>query len=318
MPPTDGYVKRLPRLENAVHKRHPAKLVQPFLRITAVLLLASSPAIPRRGAGRRTTAAIPPLHNPDVDQARIAHVHAVLAAARPHPRRLARRVEPHVLAAHDLHQEVVVGVRVQRRDGPGGAEPGVDEWGNDIMRVGANSAILFGPDGECVGRYRKTNLFETDTTWAKPGTGFVTFHLPPPLNSVSLGICKDINTQKPFDWRSVKGPYELASHCVAENSNLLILLNAWLESPEDIGEDHAWTTLNFWAGRLRPLWEQRKGTSANDHRETNVVICNRTGHENGKKFCGSSCSFQMNNSFGKPRLRHVMGKDEEGISVWTV
>jgi protein N-terminal amidase len=48
-------------------------------------------------------------------------------------------------------------------------EPGVDEWGNDITRVGANSAILFGPDGGCVGKYRKTNLFETDTTWAKSG-----------------------------------------------------------------------------------------------------------------------------------------------------
>ena len=48
-------------------------------------------------------------------------------------------------------------------------EPGIDEWGNTITRVGANSAILVGPDGGCVGRYRKTNLFETDTTWAKPG-----------------------------------------------------------------------------------------------------------------------------------------------------
>ena len=48
-------------------------------------------------------------------------------------------------------------------------EPGVDEWGNAITRVGANSAIIFGPDGGCVGKYRKTNLWETDTTWAKPG-----------------------------------------------------------------------------------------------------------------------------------------------------
>ena len=48
-------------------------------------------------------------------------------------------------------------------------EPGVDEWGNNITRVGANSAIIFGPGGECAGRYRKSNLFETDTTWAKPG-----------------------------------------------------------------------------------------------------------------------------------------------------
>lgn len=36
--------------------------------------------------------------------------------------------------------------------------------------VGANSAVLYGPDGAFVGNYRKTNPFETDKTWAKPGT----------------------------------------------------------------------------------------------------------------------------------------------------
>ena len=92
----------------------------------------------------------------------------------------------------------------------------------------------------------------------------------------------DLNVQKPFRWESIEGPYEIASYCVAENSNLLIVLNAWLESPEDIGEDHAWTTLNFWAGRLRPLWEQQNGVSANDQHEMNVIVCNRTGNENGE------------------------------------
>ena len=142
--------------------------------------------------------------------------------------------------------------------------------------------------------------------------------------------------QGPSEWNSIEPPYELASYCVAENSNLLILLNAWLESPEDIGKDYAWGTVNFWAARLRPLWEKRGGSSADDRRGMNVVICNRTGEENGGsfgsalcggtgvmrylgiKFCGSSCSFQMNNSFGKPRMKHLMGKDEEGISVWAV
>lgn len=36
--------------------------------------------------------------------------------------------------------------------------------------VGANSAVLYGPDGTLLGNYRKTNPFETDMTWAKPGT----------------------------------------------------------------------------------------------------------------------------------------------------
>jgi protein N-terminal amidase len=37
------------------------------------------------------------------------------------------------------------------------------------IQVGANSLALYGPTGEWVGGYRKTNLFETDMTWAKPG-----------------------------------------------------------------------------------------------------------------------------------------------------
>lgn len=219
------------------------------------------------------------------------------------------------LAAH-LQCHVVAGYPERLRDDE--MEPGVDEWGNNIMRVGANSAVLFGPNGECVGRYRKTNLYETDTTWAKPGTGFVTFSLPPPLNSVSLGICMDLNVQKPLDWETIEGPCEIASYCVAEKSNILLLLNAWLESPEDSGDSHAWTTMNFWAHRLRPLWEPQEGVSTNDRREINVVICNRTGNENGKKFCGSSCSFKMQNFLGRPKLTHSMGKDDEGVGLWTM
>jgi len=146
----------------------------------------------------------------------------------------------------------------------------------------------------------------------------------------------DLNVQRPLEWKSIEGPYEIASHCIAENSNLLILLDAWLESPEDIGEDYAWTTMNFWALRLVPLWEQREGVSATEQREMNVVVCNRTGNESGecsasslcggtrvmqypgRTFCGSSCSFQMNNFSGKPRLKHSMRRDEEGVGLWAV
>ncbi len=38
-----------------------------------------------------------------------------------------------------------------------------------VDQVGANSAVVYGPDGELVANYRKTNLYETDMTWAKPG-----------------------------------------------------------------------------------------------------------------------------------------------------
>ena len=35
--------------------------------------------------------------------------------------------------------------------------------------VGANSAIICDRDGNCIGNYRKVNMWETDKTWAKPG-----------------------------------------------------------------------------------------------------------------------------------------------------
>ena len=41
--------------------------------------------------------------------------------------------------------------------------------GLEVERIGANSAVLYGPDGQWVGGYRKTNLFKTDLTWAKAG-----------------------------------------------------------------------------------------------------------------------------------------------------
>lgn len=52
---------------------------------------------------------------------------------------------------------------------PNEVERGRDYNGNEIQRVGANSAVLYGPEGDWIGGYRKTNLYETDMTWAKPG-----------------------------------------------------------------------------------------------------------------------------------------------------
>jgi hypothetical protein len=54
-------------------------------------------------------------------------------------------------------------------------------------QVGANSAAFYGPDGEWVGGYRKTNLYKTDLTWAKPGTWGALF-LITPLNSFKAPV----------------------------------------------------------------------------------------------------------------------------------
>ncbi|KAG6831030.1 hypothetical protein H0H87_006519 [Tephrocybe sp. NHM501043] len=287
--------------------------------------------------------------------------------------------------------------------------------------VGANSAIIYSPEGEWIGGYRKTNLFKTDETWAKAGTGFKSFSLPlsptpldsieaarPPLN-MTIGICMDLNPQPPNNWKSVDGPFEIAEHCIENRSRLLVMLNAWLFSnlnengetttvsaggggsdteeldeaktegndamdeekelgrvaEEDEGtidpdeDEPDWYTLRYWTARLEPLWRRdlrRRGSNetimsnssnVSDRgsdkpkgeeqgvveaveeeeeeeeedkapHETIVVVCNRSGKENGETFAGSSAIFSMRSGSGRPRLLDMMGKDEEGVRVWNI
>jgi protein N-terminal amidase len=63
-------------------------------------------------------------------------------------------------------------VRVQDTSRPTAASP---DRGTEVEKeqVGANSAVLYGPDGCWVGGYRKTNLFRTDLTWAKAGKSYI-------------------------------------------------------------------------------------------------------------------------------------------------
>lgn len=125
-------------------------------------------------------------------------------------------------------------------------------------------------------------------TLASAGTGFRTLVLPPPLNTVTLGICMDLNVQPPAKW-TIDGPYEVAEHCIKTRTDTLILLNAWLFSGDEDEDERFgvgkrdFGTLNYWATRLRPLWEGGKlGKDAStDRKETKVIICNRCGEENG-------------------------------------
>lgn len=52
---------------------------------------------------------------------------------------------------------------------PHEVEIGKDIDGKEVEKIGANSAVLYGPGGEWVGGYRKTHLYHTDMTWAKAG-----------------------------------------------------------------------------------------------------------------------------------------------------
>jgi protein N-terminal amidase len=185
------------------------------------------------------------------------------------------------------------------------------------------------------------------------GTGFATFTLSPPIHTVCLGICMDLNRQI-GDWTLSKAPYEIASHSLSNKANVLILLNAWLDSGVDLKEAHDWSTLNFWASRLRPLWASDEeedhesetletngvNESESKAKETIVVICNRCGEENGKFFCfvlgdpisfilltrtligktfaGSSAIFSMRSGSGSPTLLDMMERREEGVRIWDV
>jgi len=213
---------------------------------------------------------------------------------------------------------------------PNEVEKGVDNEGNEVEKIGANSAVVYGPSGEWVGGYRKTNLYETDKTWAKAGTGFATFSLPSPLHTVSLGICMDLNPQPPTPWRLAEGPYELADSCLKNETRLLILLCSWLDSKEYLEENPDMSTVQYWAARLRPLWtnsdnedlegydnESNSDTVVNGQ-ETIVVICNRSGEENGTLFAGTSALFSLRQESGRPTLVTLMDRQDEGVRIWSV
>ncbi len=111
----------------------------------------------------------------------------------------------------------------------------------------------------------------------------------------------DLNVQPPHQWTSLDGPYELASYAESQESNVLVLLNSWLDSGKQEEEESDWSTLNFWAMRLRPLWaaesdsdsesEDTQSTKSNEEgKQTVVVVCNRTGEENGRH---SACYIKL-------------------------
>jgi len=108
---------------------------------------------------------------------------------------------------------------------------------------------------------------------------------------------------------------------------MLILLNAWLDSEEEQDYEVDMSTLNYWATLLRPLWYRKGNEESNgkdselrgisEDAETVVVVCNRSGVENGTTFAGSSALFRLWPSAGRPFLQENMGRRQEGVCVWT-
>ncbi|KAK2465389.1 hypothetical protein APHAL10511_002743 [Amanita phalloides] len=192
-----------------------------------------------------------------------------------------------------------------------------DAW----QLVGANSAIIFGPAGEWMGNYRKTNIFRADLPWAKAGTGFVTFQLPEPIGRLTLGICMDLNPQRD-NWTSEDGPYELADYCLSQNTNTLLLCNAWLDSQANEEDVSDLQTVRYWVARLRPLWDYSHDSDSLPNkiadRDVAVVICNRTGTEKDSTFAGTSTLLKLRPGSGWPVILDMLTRTEESLRVWSI
>lgn len=91
----------------------------------------------------------------------------------------------------------------------------------------------------------------------------------------------DLNPFPGAVWTTEEGPYELAQYVIDENTNLLIVLCAWLDSKKDLDSRWDLSTLNYWLARLRPLWKRPEASSPK-HSDTIVVMCNRSGAEGGQ------------------------------------
>jgi len=193
--------------------------------------------------------------------------------------------------------------------------------GNDIDQVGANAAVLCDPSGAVRVTYRKTNLFRSDVPWAKPGPGFLTLDLPAPLGTTALGICMDLNPR--IGTLNGAETSDLAEHCLRTRARVLIMLNAWLSSEDEDGQEDVestedWDTIQYWAYRLGPLYSGPKPDGPGEPDETFVIMCNRTGTEEGVTFAGSSALFRCQRGFGRAQLIDAMGRHEEGVRIWSV
>lgn len=160
----------------------------------------------------------------------------------------------------------------------------------------------------------------------------------------------DLNTRPPGRWTLHNGPYEIAEYCIEKKATVLVLLNAWLDSLRDVHDPIDWSTMNYWAARLRPLWARAGDSEKEEYEsdesvsesedpvlghETIVIVCNRSGQEDGtrrrchygtigtdlfspgKYFAGTSTMFSMRRGSGRPQLLHHMGRNTEAMRIWT-
>jgi protein N-terminal amidase len=110
----------------------------------------------------------------------------------------------------------------------------------------------------------------------------------------------DLNS---WEFKAEFSLYEFATYCLDQDVELILLPMAWLLPAEYDGMGGpSMSTLKYWVARLFPLVE--------DGKKRTVVLCNRTGEEEGAVYAGTSCVFRVGG--GDSQVLGVLGR-EEGI-----
>ena len=196
-----------------------------------------------------------------------------------------------------------------------------------------NTASVVNSEGNVVYEYSKHFMFDTDLKWGcTPGPGFDFTTLQFNTNTTntnntnnttntnntnnnnaneeiptntSIGICMDIN---PKEFIAPFTSYEYANYVLSQTQqhiSLIILPMAWLLSPkEPESTESSLFTLEYWIKRLYPLVQDSKWRT--------VIICNRTGEEDGGAvYAGTSCVLRIGGG-GQVVILGMLGR-EEGV-----
>lgn len=118
-----------------------------------------------------------------------------------------------------------------------------------------NSAMVVDGDGALAGIYRKTLLFEDDTTWATPGdSGYLRFRCGG--GEFTVGICMDLNDDRFIAWLRDSGVSVVAfpTNWTDEGENIWWY---WVWRLE--GLDAALVAANTWGDEPRPDGSGRLG-----------------------------------------------------------
>ncbi len=151
----------------------------------------------------------------------------------------------------------------------------------------SNGALLFGRDGEVVGRYDKSFLFHFDTRWFAPGSAYPVFETD--IGRIGMLVCADGRLP------------EIARSLTLNGAQIILDLTAWVSSARSA--EHLSTPQREF---LMPTRAAENGVW--------IAACDKCGVEaESIVYAGRSC-------FLDPRGRVVaeLGPSEEGVLVYDV